>query len=112
MNKAAADAHLIIIRQQHLSLDSVAVGDGVDKGIKIECRQIWILSLDVEHNRGVVPAQVYILWHIVEQVWEGYAVLSSDLMPHNDLVYVIKLIPVLVCWIHILNQRLKLGTSG
>lgn len=101
----------IIIRKEDFSLDCVAVRDGVDEGVKVECWQVWIFCLDVENHWGVVPAEVNILGHVVEEVREGNAVLSTNLVSHNDLVDVIEFIPVFISWVHVLDQWFKLWAT-
>ena len=44
-------------------------------------------------------------------MWKGDLVLCSDLMSDNDLVYIIKLIPVLIFFINIAVEWLKLGPA-
>lgn len=39
---------------------------------------------------------MHIVGQIVVQIWEGYLVLCSDLLPDNDLVHIVELVPVLI----------------
>ena len=48
---------LLVIGEGVGDLGAVAVRYGVDQGIKVEGRQIGILSLDEDHIWGVVPVQ-------------------------------------------------------
>ena len=48
---------LLVIGEGVGDLGAVAVRYGVDQGIEVEGRQIWILSLDEDYIWGVVPVQ-------------------------------------------------------
>ena len=44
----------------------------------------------------MVPAEVHVQWQAVVQVGEGDTVLGSHRLPDDDLVDVVKLVPVLL----------------
>ena len=68
---------------------------GIDDGIVVEGRQIRIIGLDVAWRRVVVWGHCHLPWPGVVEEREGNAILCSELLPHNDLVDVIELIPIL-----------------
>jgi hypothetical protein len=83
----------------------------VDNRVIVEDRHIGVIVLDEADSRGVVRAKVHATWSTVVQVWERNLVLSSDLVPHNNLVDIVKLVPILVLFVDVAVERLKLGSS-
>ncbi len=74
----------------------MSVGDGVDQGVKVERGKVRVLGLDEYDGRGVVPGEVDVQGEGVVQIGERDPVLRTQGLTNNDLVDVIKLIPVLV----------------
>ena len=119
----------------HLGSRLVAVGDGVDKRVKVEGGEVRVLCLDEDHGGVVVPGEVHVQGQAVVQVGEGDAILRPHRLPDDDLVNVIELIPVLLPGMEwsmntplqgqpltpchapspdellVLDERLKLGSS-
>ena len=77
-------------------LGGESVGDGVNEGIKVKGREVRVLSLDEDHCGEVVPGEVNMERKAVVKVGERYAVFCADWLADNDLVNVIKLIPVFI----------------
>ena len=72
------------------------VGDGVNERIKVKGREVGVLGLDEDHRGEVVPGEVNMERKAVVKVGERYAVFCADWLADNDLVNVIKLIPVFI----------------
>ena len=72
------------------------VGYRVDEGVKVESWQVRVLGLDVDHSGKVVPGQVNIQGKAVVQIWKANPVFRSDWLTNDNLVNVIKLIPIIV----------------
>ena len=77
-------------------LGGESVGDGVNEGIKVKGREVRVLGLDEDHCGEVVPGEVNMERKAVVKVGERYAVFCADWLADNDLVNVIKLIPVFI----------------
>ena len=77
-------------------LVSVSVADGVDEGVEVEGGQVGVLGLDEDDVGRVVLGQVHVARHAVVQVGERDLVLRAQRVSHDDLVHVVKLVPVLV----------------
>lgn len=74
----------------------MSVRDGVDQGVKVECWKVRVLCLD-EYNRGsVVPREVYMERERVVEVGERDTILCTQRLTNDDLVDVIKLVPILI----------------
>mmetsp|Transcript_39887 Transcript_39887/g.113149 ORF Transcript_39887/g.113149 Transcript_39887/m.113149 type:complete len:527 (-) Transcript_39887:833-2413(-) len=91
---------------------SLVEGDGVDKGIVVVRRQIWVFNLDVHHLGMMVLRQPDLPWPVVVQVRERHLVLSADGRPNDEFVDVIEFVPVFVTRIHVAEQWLELGATG
>ena len=74
----------------------MSVRDGVDQGVKVECREVRVLCLDEYNGGGVVPGEVDVEGEGVVEVGERNTVLGTQRLTNNDLIDVIKLVPVLV----------------
>jgi hypothetical protein len=83
----------------------------MDQGIKVESRKVWIFRLDIHDHGSVVYTQLHLARTIVIEMREGNSVLCSQRGADNKLVDIIKFIPVLISFLHISVQRLKLWTS-
>mmetsp|Transcript_38034 Transcript_38034/g.88957 ORF Transcript_38034/g.88957 Transcript_38034/m.88957 type:complete len:219 (-) Transcript_38034:572-1228(-) len=59
----------------------------------------------------MVGCHRHLPWPRVVQEGEGDAVLCAQLLPHDDLVDVVELVPVLILIVHVSIQRLELRTS-
>lgn len=57
------------------------------------------------------PREMHKVWHIVVEVGEGDPVLGPNRLPNDDLIDVVKFIPILITHITVLDQRLKFRTS-
>ena len=77
-------------------LGGESVGDGVNERIKVKGREVGVLGLDEDHCGEVVPGEVNMERKAVVKVGERDAVFCADWLADNDLVNVIKLIPVFV----------------
>ena len=77
-------------------LGGESVGDRVNEGIKVKGREVRVLGLDEDHCGEVVPGEVNMERKAVVKVGERYAVFCADWLADNDLVNVIKLIPVFI----------------
>ena len=75
---------------------SMSVGDGVDKRIKVVSRKVGVLRLDEDDRGGVVPREVDVERERVVEVREGDTILRPERLADDDLVDVIKLVPILV----------------
>ena len=51
-------------------------------------------------------------WQAVVQIWKGNAILRPHWLSYNDLINVIKLVPVLVILAHVAHQRFELRPPG
>mmetsp|Transcript_40931 Transcript_40931/g.121364 ORF Transcript_40931/g.121364 Transcript_40931/m.121364 type:complete len:508 (+) Transcript_40931:5381-6904(+) len=87
-------------------------GQRVHDGIVVERRQIGIVGLDVVDGLVVVRRQGHLPRARVVEEGERDAVLGAQLLPDDDLVDVVELVPVLVLVVHVAVQRLELRASG
>ena len=74
----------------------MSVRDRVDQGVKIERWEVRVLCLDKDDRGGVVPREMDVEREGVVEVREGDPVLGTQRLANNDLVDVIKLIPILI----------------
>ena len=75
---------------------SMSVGDGVDERIKVVSRKVGVLRLDEDDRGGVVPREVDVERERVVKVREGDTILCPEGLADDNLVDVIKLVPILV----------------
>ena len=69
---------------------------GIDQGVKIERWKVRVLCLDEDDRWGMVPGEMDVEREGVVEVRERDSVLSTQRLANNDLVDVIKLIPILI----------------
>ena len=70
---------------------------------------VWqVAYLEVVERRVVVRSEVHRARPGVVQEGEGHAVLRPDLVPDDDLVDVVELVPVLLIAVHVAEKRLEL----
>ena len=74
----------------------MSVRDGVDQRVKVERWEVRVLRLDEYDRGGVVPGEMDMEREGVVEVGEGDTVLRTKRLTNDNLVDVIKLIPVLV----------------
>ena len=74
----------------------MSVRDGVNQRVKVEGWEVRVLCLD-EYDRGsVVPGEMDMKRKGVVEVGEGDTVLRTQRLTNDNLVDIIKLIPVLI----------------
>lgn len=86
----------------------MSVRDGVDQRVKVECWEVRVLCLDEYDRGGVVPGEMDVEREGVVEVGEGDTVLRTKRLTNDNLVDVIKLIPVLVPVIMMLLTKIAL----
>lgn len=86
----------------------MSVRDGVDQRVKVECWEVRVLCLDEYDRGGVVPGEMDMEREGVVEVGEGDTVLRTKRLTNDNLVDVIKLIPVLVPVIMMLLTKIAL----
>lgn len=86
----------------------MSVRDGVDQRVKVECWEVRVLCLDEYDRGGVVPGEMNVEREGVVEVGEGDTVLRTKRLTNDNLVDVIKLIPVLVPVIMMLLTKIAL----
>ena len=74
----------------------MSVRDGVDQGVKVERWEVRVLCLDEYDGGGVVPGEVDVKREGVVEIGERDPVLRTQWLTNDDLVDIIKLIPVLI----------------
>lgn len=85
--------------------------DGVDKRVKVECREVGVVSLDVNVLGLVINTNMDGSRKRVVEMRESNLVLRSDDVSDDNLVDIIEFVPVLVEGVHVSVQRLKFGTT-
>lgn len=85
--------------------------DGVDKRVKVECREVGVVSLDVNVLGLVINTNMDGSRKRVVEMRESNLVLGSDDVSDDNLVDIIEFVPVLVEGVHVSVQRLKFGTT-
>lgn len=105
--------HLIFMGDKRsVSFLHDSLRDGVDKRIKVECRQVGIVGLDVNVLGLVINTNVHGSRKRVVEMREGNLILGSDHVSDNNLVNIVEFVPVLIEGVHISVQRLEFGTTG
>lgn len=85
--------------------------DGIDAGVKVESGDLWIVLSNVDRGWIVVRYQSYSPGSVVVEVRKGDFILSPDRVSQNDLVNIVKLVPVLVEIAEITIERFESRTS-
>lgn len=75
--------------------------DGVDKRVKVECREVGVIGLDVNVLGLVIDTNVDGSRKRVVEMREGNLVLRSDDVSNDNLVDIIEFVPVLVEGVHV-----------
>jgi hypothetical protein len=86
-------------------------GDRVDNGVKIESGNVRILHFDVTRGDGVVSGNMYVARSTVVHERKRDLVLGSNWVADDNLVDVVKFIPVILLVVHVSIERLKLWSS-
>ena len=58
----------------------------------IRSHYFYHLALHLWH----LPCELYEVWQVVVQIGKGNLVLCANLLPDDDLVHIVKLIPVFI----------------
>mmetsp|Transcript_29770 Transcript_29770/g.62394 ORF Transcript_29770/g.62394 Transcript_29770/m.62394 type:complete len:322 (-) Transcript_29770:609-1574(-) len=82
--------------------------NGVDQGVEVEARKVGILRLNIRTGWMMIHADVHLPWATVVKVRERNAILCPNLLPNDDLVDVVELVPVLLINVVIAIQGLEL----
>ena len=83
--------------------------DRVNERIEIEGRKVWSICANVDILRIVGNANG--TRKRVIEMREGHFVLGPDLLANDDLVNIVKFVPVFVKGIHVAIKWLELGSS-
>eukprot|EP00983_Pelagomonas_calceolata_P121600 1160813-Pelagomonas_calceolata.AAC.17 len=70
------------------------------------------LLLTCRASNRIKARATHLAGPVVVQVGEGHLVLSTDGAADDELVDVVKLIPILIARVHVAEHGLKLGTAG
>ena len=70
--------------------------NGVNQGVKVERWKVRVLRLDEYNRGGVVPREVYMERERVVEIGKRDTILCTQRLTNDDLVDVIKLVPVLI----------------
>jgi len=101
----------LVVEAEMARFFSFVGGYWVETVIEEEGLLVWLITLDVDERRFVVANGADPSGPGVVKVWEGYFVLGPDGVSDDDLVDVVELVPVLVFFNHVLEQRLELGSA-
>ena len=102
----------ILMRHKWRVLGSEATKrNWVDERVEVERGEVGIIGTDVDVLRSMVGSDMDGTRERVVEMREGDAVLRPDLLPDDDLVDVVELVPILIEGVHVAIKRLKLGTT-
>jgi hypothetical protein len=77
------------------------VRNGIEHQVKVKGREIGVFWADVHVARVMVVQIVHRTGPVVVQVREGDPIFGSQLVPNDDFVNVIELVPIIVHFVHI-----------
>lgn len=103
---------LDLVRDELVLGRDAARRDRVDHRVKVEGGEVRVLGADVEVVRLVVGRDVDAARARVVQVRERDLVLGADLLPDDDLVDVVELVPVVVKVVGVAEQGLEARATG
>jgi hypothetical protein len=82
----------------------------MDDRVEIECRQIWIFHSDEQILDLVIFRNMNTTRPGIVQVGESYSILRTDLLPNDDFVDIIELVPIIVVGFSVAVQGFKTST--
>jgi hypothetical protein len=83
----------------------------MDDWIKIESGKVWIFDSDEQIFDFVVFRDMDATRPRVVKVGKSYSIFSTDLLANDNLVDVVKLVPIVIVGFSITVQRLEAGTT-